>query len=232
MSKLHKIIILLIVLAAGVVAYKWMFESVWLTTSSPNKTYTVELTGDKSRGGLIIPSVVGYRVFKEGLIIAKNSSVHSGDWMDISFELAYPENAWVSENVIRFWRNPHIPEEKDKVDTLLISNDTGKTIKYLEVKSRDMFLVFDIQPHSALKLSFTNQSWNSYVWVEGEFEDGQNIGDYEVVFSHPDKLNEPFRYCAVINYNQVKIESPQFDGHDKNGNSANLNIPKSANCNP
>jgi hypothetical protein len=231
MSKLHKIIILLIVLAAGVVTYKWMFESVWLTTSSPNKTYTVELTGDKSRGGFIIPSVVGYRVFKEGQIIAKNSWVHSGDWMDISFELAYPEHAWVSENVLRFWRNPHKPEEKDKFDILLISNNTDKTIKYLEVKARDMFLVFDLQPNSTLRISSTHQSWSGGVWIGGEFEDGRNI-EYRTDFTHRDKLNKPLRHCLSVNYSYVKMESPQMDGYEDNEDSDRLKITKSASCNP
>jgi len=230
MSKLHKIIILLIVLAAGVITYKWMFESVWLTTSSPNKTYTVELTGDKGRGGLIIPSVVGYRVFKDSQITAKNSRVHSGDWMDISFELAYPEHAWVNENVLRFWRNPHLPKEKDKFDVLTISNDTDKTIKYLEVNARDMFLIFDLTPKSTLRLSSTHQSWSYGVWIRGEFEDGQNI-EYGTDYTHRDKLNKPLRHCLSVNYGYVKIESPQDENGD-NEDSDNLKITKSANCNP
>ncbi len=228
MSKLHKIIILLIVLAAGTVIYKWFFESVWLTTSSPNKTYTVELTGDKSRGGFIIPSVVGYRVFKDNEIVAKNSSVHSGDWMDISFELAYPEHAWVSENVLRFWRNPHLPREIDKFDILLISNDTDKTIKYLEVKARDMFLVFDLQPNSTLRLSSTHQSWNYSIGIEGEFEDGRNI-EYGTGFTHDDKLNKHLCHCLSVDYSSVKMESLQMDEYE---DSDNLKITNSASCNP
>ena len=231
MSKLHKIIILLIVLAAGVAIYKWMFESVWLTTSSPNKTYTVELTGDKGRGGLIISSVVGYRVFKDSKLVAKNWWIHSGDWMDVSFELAYPEHAWISENVLRFWRNPHIPEEKDKFDILLISNDTDKTIKHLEVKARDMFLVFDLQPNSTLRLVSTHQSWSYGIWIGGEFEDGQNI-EYGSGFTYRDKLNKPLRHCLSVNYDYVKIESPQMDENGYNEDFDKLKITKSANCNP
>jgi hypothetical protein len=90
--------------------------------------------------------------------------------MDISFELAYSEHAWASENVLRFWRNPHMPEEKDKFDILLISNDTDKTIKYLEVKARDMFLVFELQPNSTLRLLSAHQSWSYGIWIGGEDE--------------------------------------------------------------
>ena len=129
MCKFQKFTVLtILILAIGFFIGSYLFSSVWLSTSSPNKTYKVELTGDKERGGFIIPSVVGYKVIKENQVIAENLSIHSGDWMDISFELAYPEHTWISENVIRFWRNSHLPEEKDKTDTLLISNDTDKTI--------------------------------------------------------------------------------------------------------
>ncbi|HEY9286213.1 MAG TPA: hypothetical protein VIP46_22365 [Pyrinomonadaceae bacterium] len=223
---------LVLTLTAGILIHGWLFEPpVWLSTSSPNKTYTVELTGDKGRGGFLFMSVVRFNVIRNGQAIVKNAYAHSGDWMDISFELAYPEHAWISENVMRFWRNPHLPEEKEKSDILLISNDTGKAIKYLRIKLEDMFLVFDMQPHSTLKLSSTHQSWSSGVGVEGEFEDGQRIG-YGAGFPHYNKVNEPLRYCVSINDSYVKIESPQMEGSDDKGNWDRLNIPKSPSCNP
>ena len=95
-----------------------------------------------------------------------------------------------------------------------------------------MFLIFDIKPYSALKLYLTHQSGDSGVWIEGEFEDGQDIAEYGVGFSYRDKLNEPWSYCASINLNRVRIESSQFEGYDRNGNGDKPNIPKSANCNP
>lgn len=218
--------------AAGILIHRLLFEPrVWLSTSSPNKTYTVELTGEKGRGGFIFYNTVQFNVLRSGQNIVRNAHAHSGDWMDISFELAYPEHAWVSENVMRFWRNPHLPEEKEKVDTLLISNSTDKAIKYLTIKLKDMFLVFDVQPHSTLLLSSTHQSWSSGVWVEGEFEDGKRM-DYGVGFPHYNKVNEPPRYCVSINSSSVKIESPQMEGYDANGNWDRLNIARSPNCNP
>jgi hypothetical protein len=204
---------------------------VWLSTPSPNKIYTVELTGDKGRGGFIFYNTVRFNVIRNSQIIVENAYAHSGDWMDISFELAYPEHAWVSENVLRFWRNPHLPGEKEESDTLVISNDTGKALKYLRIKLKDMFLVFDMQPYSTLQLSSTHQSWSSGVWIEGQFEDGERV-DYGAGFPHHNKVGAPLQYCVSINPSSVKIESPQMEGYDDNGNWDKLNIPKSSNCNP
>jgi hypothetical protein len=223
---------LVLTLTSGILVHRSLSEpAVWLSTSSPNKSYTVELTGDKGRGGFWFTSEVRFNVIRNGRAIVKNAYAHAGDWLDISFALAYPEHAWASENVMRFWRDPHLPEEKGKSDTLLISNDTDKAIKYLTVKLKDMFLVVEMQPHSTLKLSSTHQSWSSRVRVSGEFEDGQRI-DYGAGFPHHNTVNEPLRYCVSINPNDVTIESPQVGGYDDKGNGERLNIPKSSICNP
>ena len=236
MKKLYRFAVLpsvlAVTLAAGITIHGLLFKPrVWLSTSSPDKTYTVELTGDKGRGGFIFPNTVRFDVIRDGQMIVKDARAHSGDFMDISFELAYPENAWVSENTLRFWRNPHRPEEKGKFDTLLISNVTDKPIRYLKIKSKDMFLAFDVRPHSTLQLSSTPQPGDGFVWVEGEFEDGRRI-DYFSNFPDSYKVKEPLRYCVSVSPGSVTIRSPQVEGYDDKGNWDRLNIPKSLNCNP
>jgi hypothetical protein len=174
--------------------------------------------------------VVRFNLIENGQTIIRNAYAHSGDWMDISFELAYPEHAWVSENVIRFWRNPDGRE--DKSDTLLVSNDTDKAIKYLKIYAKDMFLVFDMQPKSSLRLSFSHQPEGSWIDCEGAFEDGQRIEDNGVGFSRNDKLDEPMHYCMSIDYSRVKIESPQAEGYYSDSDWKKPNVPKATNCNP
>src|SRR4051794_35130826 len=85
---------LLIILASGVVAYKTLAEShVWLSTSSPKKTFTVELTGKKSR-----PSVPGiehearFSLLKNGEYVVRDAYVDSYDWFDSDFGEMYPEH--------------------------------------------------------------------------------------------------------------------------------------------
>jgi len=219
-----------VAISVGLIAHWWFRESpVWLSSSSPNHTYTVDLTGDKGRGGFIIDSVVKYRLSKNGSVFVKDRVAHRGDWLDISFALAYPEHAWIGENVMRFWRKPDRIEH-DRYDTLLISNDASKAVRALRIKTKDMFFVFDIQSRSTLKLSFTPQYEGNYIWCEGEFEDGRRFG-YSVTFLER-KISESLGYCMVIHDDRVTIESPQEQGYDYRGRWDNLNIRQASGCKP
>ena len=176
-------------------------------------------------------SEVRFNVIRNGQTVVKDAYAHSGDAMDISFELAYPEHAWIDENVLRFWRNPDRAEQSG-ADTLLIWNQTGKAIRYLKVNSKDMYLVFDVQPNSTLKLFPSHQPWQSWLDCKGEFEDGQRIQCNGVNFSHNDKLNPPLKYCVSIKYDRVVIESPQIEGYDVNGSWKTPNVLKAMACSP
>lgn len=241
MRKFSKFIALILTLAvtltAGIFIHRLLFKPAkpvpWLTTSSPNKSYTVEMTGDKGRGGFFIMSEVRYNVLKNGQPIVEDAFAHAGDSMDISFELAYPEYAWIDENVIRFWRKPDRPEQA-KSDLLFISNDTDKTIRHLKINAKDMFFVFDIQPRSTLKVSFSHQlEWNA-IGCEGAFEDGQRIGRNWVSFKNENKSEEPLQYCMSINYDRVTIESPDEEGYGMNTDwkHPKPSVPKATNCKP
>ncbi|HEX6190495.1 MAG TPA: hypothetical protein VFZ40_20750 [Pyrinomonadaceae bacterium] len=200
--------------------------SVWFSTSSPNRIYTVQLTGNKGRGGFLFYNTVRFNVIRNGQTIVRGAHAHSGDFMDISFELAYTKNAWLHENVIRFWREPNVPETRS--DTLFISNRTDKVIKYLKVKGREMFLVFEIQPRSSLKLSASHQPYAGWVESEGEFIDGQPIRWNGVNFA-TDRVSLPLQFCVSITDTGVEIESPEIEGYNS-GSVDQPNIPKAINC--
>jgi len=214
----------------GLVIY-WLLDdpTVWLSTASPNRKYTVELTGDKGRGGFLINSVVKYNLLKDGKVFVESRTAHSGDWLDISFELAYPEHEWVDESTLRFWRNPDRPKDK-RSDLLLISNDSDKVIQFLRINAKDMFFVFDVQPHSKVRLSFSHQSGANHFRVEGEFEDGSDI-NYWVSFLESN-IREPLGYCMTIDYDRIAINSPREKGYDHQGKWDNLNIDTSKSCQP
>jgi hypothetical protein len=220
---------LLVALAAGIVIHWWLLDSpVWLSSVSPNQNFTVQLTGDKGRGGFFIPTVVKYNVLKNGTLIAKDRVVHSGDFMDISFELAYPEHAWINENTLQFWSNRH--RREDNLDTVLISNNTDKVIRFLRIKAWDMFFVFDVQARSQLRLSFTHRSEGKGISVEGEFEDGSVI-DYGVGFLE-NGSRQPLGYCMIVDYDRVTINSPREQAYDHRGNWDNLNVSAAKECEP
>lgn len=97
-------VVLVVALAAGIIIHWWFAEPiVWLSSTSPNQKYTVELTGDKGRGGFLIYSVVKYNILVDGKPLTRDRLAHYGDFMDISFELAYPEHAWIDDKTLRFW---------------------------------------------------------------------------------------------------------------------------------
>jgi hypothetical protein len=220
----------IVAISVGLIAHWWFRESpVWLSSSSPNHTYAVDLTGDKGRGGFIIDSVVKYRLSKNGNVFVKDRVAHRGDWLDISFELAYPEHAWIRENVMRFWRKPDRLEE-DRSDALLISSDASQAVRYLRIKTKDMFFIFDIKPRSTSRLSFTHQSEGNYFWCEGEFIDGRRF-EYAANFLES-KASDPLGYCIVIHDNRLTIESPHERGYDYRGTWDNLNIAQSPGCQP
>ncbi|HEY0726549.1 MAG TPA: hypothetical protein VGD38_00665, partial [Pyrinomonadaceae bacterium] len=70
--------------------WRLTYYRVWLSSTSPSGKYTVELTGDKGRGGLVTYAVVKYNLLENGKPLTRNRLAHYGDAMDISFELAYP----------------------------------------------------------------------------------------------------------------------------------------------
>ena len=199
---------------------------VWLSTTSPNQKYTVELTGDKGRGGLLFYSTVKYNILVNGRVVTKDRVVHYGDAMDISFELAYPEHAWIDANTLRFWSNHH--RREDNLDTLLVSNNTDKAVKFLRIKTWDLFFVFDLRPRSELKLPFTHRSEGKSISVEGQFEDGSLI-DYSVGFLE-NGSRESLGYCMTIDYQTITIASPRERAYDHRGNWNNLNIDPSPEC--
>lgn len=227
--RLLGLLVFLVTLVAGIAIYwRSTYPRVWLARTSPNGKYTVELTGDKGRGGFVIPSVVKYNILVDGKLLTRDRLVHYGDAMDISFELAYPDHAWTDERTLRFWSIQ--PRLGDRLDTLLISNNTHKTIKFLRIKARDMFFVFDVQPNSRLKLAFTHRPEGKQISAEGEFEDGSLI-DYGVQFLE-NGSREPLGYCMTIDYDRVTINSPRERAYDHRGNWDNLNINAAPDCAP
>ena len=130
------------------------------------------MTGDKGRGGFFVYSVVKYNILVDGKLLARDRLAHYGDSMDISFEIAYPEHAWIDEKIFHFWCNRY----RTELDTLRIFNYSNKRIKFLRIKaSEDMYFVFDVEPQSDLRLALAHRTGRQDIWTEGEFEDGSPI---------------------------------------------------------
>ncbi|HEX7333830.1 MAG TPA: hypothetical protein VF290_20170 [Pyrinomonadaceae bacterium] len=172
--RLLGLLVFIVTMVASVAIYwRLTYYRVWLSSTSPGGKYTVELTGDKGRGGFVVPSVVKYNLLVDGKVLTRNRFAHSGDFMDISFELAYPDHAWMDEKILRFWFTRHNAVS----DRLLIANNTGKRIKFLRIRVPDnMYFVFDVEPRTSLTLTLAHTAAGNDFWAEGEFEDGSQIG--------------------------------------------------------
>lgn len=197
--RLLGLLIFLITLVAGITIYwRFTYYRVWLSSTSPKGKHTVELTGDKGRGGFFIYSVVKYNLFADGKLLTSDRVAHYGDSMDISFELAYPNHAWTNEKTLRFWNLQHPTE----LDTLLISNNADKRIKFLLIKaSHNLYFVFDVEPHSTLNLALTHRTVGHDIWAEGEFEDGSLI-NYSTAY-HENRSHNPAGLSMTIHCTHV-----------------------------
>jgi hypothetical protein len=202
---------------------------VWLSTSSPNKTYTVQLTGSKFR-----PKVPGvehearFNLLKGSEPLVKNACVDSYDWFDSDFAEMYPEHKWVTESVLRFGYK--LAKSEQSIDSLTVSNRTDKPVRYLKITIGDMLFIFDLPASSATKLAVPHQGWLSWVAAEGAFSDGQSLPVNGVNFFRRDRLNGPLQYCLSVSESRISIESPVMDGYNGDATADKPNVPKVANC--
>lgn len=163
------------VLALIVVGRFWIKERTkeFLTTTSPDHTYTVRLKGNKGRP-LIIPNEVRADVSKAGQLFVSDIWLHqTEDSFDLSFEAGFPDVRWLTDNIVEFYR----PEYFDRgADSLTVDNNAGKLIKYLRVQSENRFLIFELGSGKSISLKIPAARGDSqWIGVAGAFADGIEI---------------------------------------------------------
>ena len=178
------------------------------TTVSPDKTYAVLLRGKEFRPRLpIIEHSVYFDLYRNGEQVARGQELHSGDWFDAAFRDFYPGYVWVNSSTLMFHRRK---VHDDAFDTLNITNNTSKSIKFLQVQAIDMFLLFDLKPQARVSLSASPQTWFSWVTAKGEFEDGTTIRYNAKNFEIDTRQRGPFTYEITINEDGPIISSSQL----------------------
>jgi hypothetical protein len=204
-------------------------SSPWLSTASPNKTYTLQLTGKRRR-----PKVPGvehearFNLIKSSERVVSNAYVDSYDWFDSDFAEMYPEHKWINESTVRFGYELNKSERSQ--DSLIISNATDKPVRYLKITVRDMLFLFDVPSHSTVKLSVPHQGWLSWVAAEGLFVDGESLPFDGVNFFHRDRLDVPLQYCLTVAGGNIRIASTVVDGYNGDAKPEKPNAPKIARC--
>lgn len=189
------------------------WSSEFLTTSSPIGTYRVSLTGQKGRPALGLMSEVQFEVFKNGELFVPKKYLHSGDSFDLSFEAGYPNHHWLRENVLHFYRQEYF--NKDRLDTVIVTNKTRERIRYLRVQALDKFLIFDLEPLDSMELAASPPRGDiKWVGAEGEFSNGQKIELAGVNFKTRKELGDAFVYEISVSDQGLIIESPQLQNYE------------------
>lgn len=174
-----------------------------MTTSSPLKTYTLSLTGQKERP-LFFTAEVRFDVLKNGAPFLSNQYLHSGDSEDMSFEMGYPSHRWITEKTIQFYREQYFNDGPP--DNLVVVNNTAETIKYTKIESVDKLLLFDLQPGSATKIVTPRPRGDSkWVDVVGEFADGRKIMATNKNLPTQKALTGPSTYYVYIDADRTTL---------------------------
>ena len=182
----------------------------FLSTSSPRGTYTVRLTGRKDRPRVpFVNHQVFFSVSRGEKVFLANKYLHSGDWLDPSFDLWYPEHKWVSEDILQFYKNEFLSEGQH--ESIVVVNKTKETIQYLRVASVDIFLLFNVQPGSTTTLTVSApRGDSSWIDVDGEFPEGRSIKHNGVGFLLSEQKMGPFTYYVYIDGDTSAIQSPDL----------------------
>src|SRR5262249_47551267 len=181
-------------------------------TISPKGTYRAVInTNSRDPEPKYAASLVKLTTYKNDQEYLKDIVLEENEAYDVEWYNGYPDNVWVSESILRLgWQRDFLDTDPDFV---YVKNETDKSIKYLELKARDIFLLFDIPAKSCVKLKSGHQSWQSWVAVDGQFEGGKEVPSNGVNFFHQNNIRKPISYCVTISTGKPTIESPDIEGY-------------------
>ncbi|MFN0279125.1 MAG: hypothetical protein ACKVRN_11045 [Pyrinomonadaceae bacterium] len=181
----------------------------FFTTKSPDNTYSVNLYGQKERPALFTVEV-GAVVLKNEQPFWPYQTLHTGDAMDLSFELGWPDHRWIGDNVLQFYREENFSELK-LPERLVLVNKTDKVIRQLRITSNnDKFLGFDLPPGSEIRLAASPPRGDySGVWIAARLNDGR-IFENKAIFDVSNVL-QPLAYRIVVTDEGVNIVQDTVD---------------------
>lgn len=180
---------------------------VFLTTTSPSETYTVSIAGQKDRPYLpVLVNTVRFSVTKNSETFLVNQYLHSGDWLDPSFAMLYPQYKWANENDLHLFREEYFSGGEPV--RLIVKNSSGETIKYLLIDTHDAHLLFDVQSNSQIELKVPPARGDLfYVGVEGQYKDARPLKSFGQDFIVNKK---PATLYVDINNIGATFESPDW----------------------
>jgi hypothetical protein len=159
----------------GILALYHLWMSPWrkhaqpfLSISSPDRTYTINFSGQKDR-----PKVpfwdhsVEMEIREHGEILLEKTQFLSGDGLDPSFDTLFPNHQWIGNNTLLLYRDQY--RRDTPLDKVEVINSSDITIRYIGIRSVDCAILLDISPRSTSTFQISGSRYDSKsVFVEGQ----------------------------------------------------------------
>jgi hypothetical protein len=207
------LVLLLLITAtvAGAYGTYWrVFRApVVLRTNSPANTYSVVLNGRSDRPWLLEDHSVRFTISKGNEVVISQRLLHTGDALDPAYYILYPQHAWVSENVLHLYNELYFNRLGGSIGTVVVTNNSALTIKYMLVKAADAHLLLDLTPGSTATLQIPppGGDWE-WFYVEWMNEGGQVVSSGGQSFRQDRK--QPSRCFIDISEQGASIDCPDL----------------------
>jgi hypothetical protein len=178
MSRIRRFTKLLVVvgLLVGVPVAWWLSLRSEVALVSPNGRYSLHLAGRFGRPVFGVFHTVYASGFDGPNQMVSRRQIHTGDWMDPWFNLWYPRRIWLDDTILRLTRPQD--EALNEYDQITVRNSASRTIRFLRIDCRDMFLLLDISPGQVVFLQAPMQArYSERPWLEvdGQFADERDV---------------------------------------------------------
>lgn len=227
MSKTSKVAISLLVavaLALGVLYWAVTLDETFISSSSPDNRFRVELSSGALGMYPMADTEVSFQVFTDRIPFILRSSLVYYPGTRLDFQGDYSEIDWQQGNSLIFRRRATRTASPES-NLLIVTNLSGGLAKYVRVRSTDLVLALSVQPQETRAISVSKESWLTWIDAEVMFDDGtkqRNVAN----FLHRDRLDgQPLRMCISIEDGGVRIESADIEGF---GNG--FKIPVAVSC--
>jgi hypothetical protein len=182
---------------------------------SPGGVYTVHFVGRRSAPTLpFVEYRLRAKIFRNSELLVNDWPIHYADWFDNAFDIQYSGASWLTDQILRVQssigppRPPNVPD-----DVITIENNSGRRLRLLTIKSKDLFLIVDVPVGWKTQLSATPQTRRmadfSEIAVSGVWADTTTLAESWVIFDLPKGVQDAFRYTVDLQPAAVEIRETQ-----------------------
>jgi hypothetical protein len=183
----------------------WKRESQpFLSISSPDRTYNITFSGRRDRPTIPFTDHSVYmEITKAGEFVRRSTKFLSGDWLDPSFDMLFPNHQWIGNNTLLLYREQY--RQDTALDTVEVINTSDITVSYIGIRSQDCAILLDIKPHSTTTFQISGaRSDSKSVFVEGQLTHQTALPSQGAGFDVQNK--EPLLLRVTISGSAIAID--------------------------